>query len=420
MPFGLAGRAAGGIGRRALGRDDGELSVEFADQIAEELFSVLGELKGGAMKVGQALSVFEVGMPERYAAPFRETLTKLQAEAPPMDPDTVESVLEVQLGRKWRERFSAFDSTATAAASIGQVHRATWRDGREVAVKVQYPGADKALQSDLRQLRRLAPLIRPLTPGTDVKSVIDEIYDSTITELDYRSEADHQRNFAAAFAGDADIYVPAVVASSPKVLVTEWATGKPMSRIAREGTQEERERCALLLTEFQFSSPVRARMLHGDPHPGNFMLAPDDRFVVIDFGASLRLPDGMPEPLTTLMRKAVHGQVDELLELMREYGYIAPRSRVNAQEAMAFLEPFVEPMRSPEFDFDREWMQRIVSVYGDVSGKEFRTARSFSLPREFALIHRVLSSSVGMLCQLEARAPYRAVVEKWMPEIFEA
>lgn len=418
VPIGLAGRAAGGFGRRALGRNDGELTTEFADQIAEELFSVLGELKGGAMKVGQALSVFEVGMPERYAEPFRETLAKLQAEAPPMQPGTVESVLDVQLGRKWRERFAEFDTTAVAAASIGQVHRATWHDGREVAVKVQYPGADKALQSDLRQLRRLAPLIRPLTPGTDVKSVIDEIHDSTITELDYRSEADHQRRFSAAFAGDPDIIVPAVIASSPKVLVTEWATGTSLSRISREGTRAERERCALLLTEFQFSSPTRAGMLHGDPHPGNFQLAPDGRFVVIDFGASLHLPDGMPAPLTTMMRTAVRGDSGELLELMREYGYVGPRSRVDASEAMAFLEPFVEPMRSPFFDFDREWMQGIVAVYGDFSGREFRTARSFSLPREFALIHRVLSSSVGMLCQLEARAPYRAVVEKWMPEIF--
>src|SRR5699024_6706188 len=134
---------------------------------------VLGELKGGAMKVGQALSVFEAGMPDRYAEPFREALTKLQAEAPPLPPDEVERVLDTQLGLRWRERFEDFDGEATAAASIGQVHRARWSDGRQVAVKVQYPGADEALRSDLRQLRRLGPLLRPLNPGTDVKAVID-------------------------------------------------------------------------------------------------------------------------------------------------------------------------------------------------------------------------------------------------------
>src|SRR5699024_55965 len=292
------------------------------------------------MKVGQALSVFEVGMPERYAEPFRETLAKLQAEAPPMQPGTVESVLDVQLGRRWRERFEEFDTTAVAAASIGQVHRATWHDGREVAVKVQYPGADRALESDLRPLRRLAPLIRPLTPGTDVKSIIDENYDSTITELDYRSEADHQRRFSAAFTDDPDIVVPSVIASSPKVLVTEWATGTSLSRISREGTRAETDRGGLLKREFTFSSSTCA---------------------------------------------AMPGDSDDLPELMREYGYVSPRSGVDASEAMAFLEPFVEPMRSPSFDFDRGWMQGIVAVYGDFSGKEFRTARSFSLPREYAL-----------------------------------
>ncbi|MFN7243291.1 MAG: AarF/UbiB family protein, partial [Dietzia cercidiphylli] len=183
LPLGIAGRAAGSLGRRALGRGEGVLTEELADQAAEQVFAVLGELKGGAMKVGQALSVFEAGMPDKYAGPFREALTKLQAEAPPLPPAEVEQVLDTQLGLRWRERFAEFNTSAAAAASIGQVHRAVWSDGREVAVKIQYPGADEALRSDLRQLRRLAPLLRPLTPGTDVKGVIDELYDSAVAEL---------------------------------------------------------------------------------------------------------------------------------------------------------------------------------------------------------------------------------------------
>lgn len=417
LPLGIAGRAAGSLGRRALGRGEGDLTEELVDQAAEQVFAVLGELKGGAMKVGQALSVFEAGMPDKYAEPFRDALTKLQAEAPPMGRDEVEKVLDAQLGLRWRDRFEEFDDEAIAAASIGQVHRARWSDGREVAVKVQYPGADEALRSDLRQLRRLSPLLRPLSPGTDVKAVIDELYDSCVAELDYRTEADTQRVFAAAFRDDPHIRVPSVLASSPKVLITEWAEGRPLGKIAAEGTSEERDRAGALLSEFQFSSPIRARMMHGDPHPGNFLLASDGHLVVLDFGASLPLPEGMPEVLTSMMRLALAGEAEDLLALMDQAGYVG-RSGMNPVDAMSFLGPLIEPMKTPEFHFDRAWMQSIVAVYGDISGREFRTSRSFTLPRDYVLIHRVLSASVGMLCQLEATAPYQEIVKTWMPEIF--
>ncbi len=381
------------------------------------MFAVLGELKGGAMKVGQALSVFEAGMPDKYAEPFREALTKLQSEAPPLPADEVEKVLDAQLGLKWRERFAKFDGQAAAAASIGQVHRAVWSDGREVAVKIQYPGADEALRSDLKQLRRLAPLLRPLNPGTDVKGVIDELYESTVSELDYRLEADTQRVFAAEFAGDPLIRVPSVLASAPKVLVTEWANGRALSKIAAEGSPEERNRTAELLSEFQFSSPSRVGMMHGDPHPGNFLLGDDGRMVVLDFGASIPLPNGFPSVLTSMMRLALENRGDDLVALMTRAGYMG-RGGMDSADAMAFLGPFIEPMREPSFQFDRAWMQGILAVYGDFSGREFRTARSFTLPREYVLIHRVLSASVGMLCQLQATAPYQQIVRRWMPEIF--
>ena len=416
LPLGIAGRAAGSLGRRALGRGDGDLTEELADQAAEQVFAVLGELKGGAMKVGQALSVFEAGMPDKYAEPFREALTKLQSEAPPLPADEVEKVLDAQLGLKWRERFAKFDGQAAAAASIGQVHRAVWSDGREVAVKIQYPGADEALRSDLKQLRRLAPLLRPLNPGTDVKGVIDELYESTVSELDYRLEADTQRVFAAEFAGDPLIRVPSVLASAPKVLVTEWANGRALSKIAAEGSPEERNRTAELLSEFQFSSPSRVGMMHGDPHPGNFLLGDDGRMVVLDFGASIPLPNGFPSVLTSMMRLALENRGDDLVALMTRAGYMG-RGGMDSADAMAFLGPFIEPMREPSFQFDRAWMQGILAVYGDFSGREFRTARSFTLPREYVLIHRVLSASVGMLCQLQATAPYQQIVRRWMPEI---
>jgi predicted unusual protein kinase regulating ubiquinone biosynthesis (AarF/ABC1/UbiB family) len=169
LPLGAAGRAATGWGRRIVGGDRDEISAQLMARSAEQLFAVLGELKGGAMKFGQALSVFEAAVPDEVAEPFRDALVKLQTAAPPMPTADVHRMLAEQFGRGWRARFREFDETPAAAASIGQVHRAVWRDGREVAVKVQYPGAEQALISDLRQLSRMSRLLAPLAPGMEIK-----------------------------------------------------------------------------------------------------------------------------------------------------------------------------------------------------------------------------------------------------------
>lgn len=420
LPLGMAGKAALSLGRRALGRGEGDWSEEMLDSAAEQLFAVLGELKGGAMKVGQALSVFEASVPEKYAKPFRESLAKLQAEAPPLPPETVTTVLDQQLGTAWPERFESLSLHAAKAASIGQVHRGVWADGREVAVKIQYPGADQALLSDLRQIRRIAPLLRPMAPGTDVKGIIDELSVTTAAELNYRAEADHQRRFHAAFADHSAISVPAVLGSAPKVVISEWAEGTPLTHIIASGTTQQRHRAAELFTEFQFSSARIAGAMHGDPHPGNFLLTDSGGLVVLDFGAVIDLSAGFPEVLEDMMGLALADRAAELVELMRDAGYIRPNASLSSAEAMAWLEPFIEPLRSETFHFSRDWMYNIASVYGDVTGQQFKLElRSFALPRQYALIHRVLSGSVGILCQLDAELPYRQVVRRWMPRIFE-
>ena len=235
LPLGVAGRAVGGWGRRLVGGDGEEISAQLMAKSAEQLFAVLGELKGGAMKFGQALSVFEAAIPDEYAAPFRESLVKLQTAAPPMPTADVHRMLAEQFGRGWRARFTAFDDTPAAAASIGQVHRGVWHDGREVAVKVQYPGAEEALRSDLRQLSRMSRVLQPLMPGLEIKPLIAELRERMEEELDYRDEAANQRAFATAFDGDDKVRVPKVVASAPKAMVTEWVTGRKLSDVIRDG-----------------------------------------------------------------------------------------------------------------------------------------------------------------------------------------
>lgn len=415
LPFGMAGRVAAGWGRRLTGQDADEVNADVSARTAEQLFAVLGQLKGGAMKFGQALSVFEAAVPDEMAGPYREALTRLQAAAPPMSTTSTHRVLAEQLGSGWRDRFAEFDDTPAAAASIGQVHRATWHDGREVAVKIQYPGADEALRSDLRQLTRFSRLFQSLAPGTEVKPLLAELQDRMVEELDYRIEADYQRAFAAAFDDDPNVRVPKVVASAPKVVVTEWVTGKPFSQIITDGDRAQRDEAGRLLSEFHYSSPTRVGLLHADPHPGNFMMLEDGRLGVIDFGASTRLEAGPPRTLGRMLRLAVDDRADELLQLLRDEHFVQPGHEVDAADVQAYLGPFVDPARTSTFHFTREWLQHQAERVGDLRSPDFRTARSLNLPPEYLLIHRVTLGATGILCQLDAEVAARGIILRWQP-----
>jgi predicted unusual protein kinase regulating ubiquinone biosynthesis (AarF/ABC1/UbiB family) len=397
------------------GQSADAVSAELQARTAEQLFAVLGQLKGGAMKLGQTLSVFEAAVPEEMAAPYREALVKLQEEAPPMPVRTVHAVLAQQLGGTWRTRFAHFDDAPAAAASIGQVHRATWRDGRDVAVKIQYPGAATALMSDLNQLARFARLFAGLFPGLDVKPLIAELKARVVEELDYGLEADAQRAFAAAYADDPEIVVPRVVASAPKVIVSEWLDGTPLSRIISSGTREDRDRAGHLLAVLHFSGPERAGMLHADPHPGNFRLLEDGRLGVIDFGATARLPGGHPEPIGRLLRWALAGEAEKVLTDLRAEGFVRPSVDVDAQGVLDYLRPLLDPVAAPHFHFTRTWMQEQAARIADPRTEANRLGRLLNLPPAYLLIHRVTIGSIGVLCQLDAAGNYRGVLEEWLP-----
>jgi predicted unusual protein kinase regulating ubiquinone biosynthesis (AarF/ABC1/UbiB family) len=419
LPLGAAGRATLGLGKRLSGQSADAVSAELQQRTAEQLFAVLGQLKGGAMKLGQTLSVFEAAVPEEVAAPYREALVKLQEEAPPMPVRTVHAVLAQQLGGTWRERFRHFDDQPAAAASIGQVHRATWRDGRDVAVKIQYPGAATALMADLNQLARFARVFAALFPGMDVKPLIAELKARVIEELDYGLEADAQRQFSAAYVDDPHIVVPRVVASAPKVIVSEWLEGIPLSKIIADGSREQRDHAGVLMAELHFSGPQRARLLHADPHPGNFRLTRDGRLGVIDFGATARLPDGHPEPIGRLLRWALEGRADDVLVDLRAEGFIRPGIEVDAQGVLDYLRPLLAPITTDRFHFTRAWMQEQAARIADPRNEASRLGRQLNLPPAYLLIHRVTIGSIGVLCQLDSAGNFRAVLEKWLPGFTE-
>jgi predicted unusual protein kinase regulating ubiquinone biosynthesis (AarF/ABC1/UbiB family) len=422
LPLGYAGRTAVGMGKRLGGAPAEAVMVEVQQRTAEQLFRTLGELKGGAMKFGQALSIFEGALPEEVAAPYRDQLTRLQDSAPPMSKAVVHQQLVKELGAGWKRDIVEFGEEPAAAASIGQVHRGRWKDGTEVAIKIQYPGAEEALLADLRQITRLARAFGGLFPGIDIRALAEELRDRVAEELDYRLEAEAQAVFHAALDGDPHFAAPRPVANSHRVMVSEWIPGtSSLARVIAEGTQEERNYWGELYTRFMFEGPARTGLLHADPHPGNFRLVPDPdggppRLGVLDYGAVARLPDGgLPEKLGRLMTVSLSDDYDEVLEFLRSEGFIKPHIRVRAEDLQAYVAPFTEPARSATFRFSRDYMRAQLTRLQDLSQPENQVAFRLNLPPEYLLIHRTWTGGVGVLCQLEAEVPFRRILERSMP-----
>ncbi|MFF8982444.1 ABC1 kinase family protein [Streptomyces globisporus] len=435
LPLGFAGRATWGLGKRIGGKSAELVAREVQQRTADQLFKTLGELKGGAMKLGQALSVFESALPEEIAGPYRAALTKLQEAAPPLPARTVHGVLAERMGEDWREYFLEFEDTPAAAASIGQVHRAVWQDGRVVAVKVQYPGAGEALLSDLAQLSRFARLLGPLVPGVDIKPLIKELRDRVSEELDYELEAQAQRKHAAEFADDPDVVIPQVVHQADQVLVTEWIDGIPLSEVIVEGTAEQRDRAGQLLARFLFSGPARTGLLHADPHPGNFRLLPpaqnpaqdaehpeeEDtpagswRLGVLDFGTVDRLPGGLPQTIGDSLRMATEGDAARVYELLREENFVKESIDLDPDEVLDYLLPMIEPTQVEEFTFTRGWIRDQAARVADPRSPAHQLGRQLNLPPSYVLIHRVTLSTIGVLCQLGATVRMREELEEWLP-----
>lgn len=419
LPLGVAGRAASGLGKRLIGKSGEEIAAEMQERTAAQLFSVLGELKGGAMKFGQALSIFESALPEEIAAPYRESLTKLQEQAPPMSAKVIHAQLAEALGDDWRDRFTSFNDKPAAAASIGQVHKAVWRDGREVAVKIQYPGAGDALKSDLKTMQRVGSMMLKFAPGLDYKPLLNEIAERMSEELDYLTESDAQRKFAVAFAGDEEFAIPYVLAAAPTVLVTEWMEGIPLSKIIAKGTKKQRDRAGSLYLKFLVSSPERAGMMHADPHPGNYRLLPDGRLGVLDFGAIAHLPEGLPPTMGNLTRIAMSGNAQDVMAGLREEGFIRPGIDLDPTLLMDYLGPFVEPLGEEVFQFSRDWMRGQFNRINDPRKPEFMVGLKINLPPSYMLIHRVWLGGIGVLSQLNAQIEMRSLFERWVPGYLE-
>jgi hypothetical protein len=239
-------------------------------------------------------------------------------------------------------------------------------------------------------------------------------------ELDYHLEARHQRHFATAFRGDDDVLVPDVLVDSHHVLVTEWVDGTPLSRIIASGSQEERDEAATLYLEFLLRGPNRARLLHADPHPGNFRVTDDGRLGVLDFGAVNRLPQGLPPAMGRLLTEALSGNARALEAGLRDEGFIRKGVEIDPDALLEYLAPLVEPLLEERFTFSREWLRAAAAKIQDPRRPQFLVGLKLNLPPEYLLIHRVWLGGIGVLSQVNGTVPLREMICAHLPGIDES
>jgi predicted unusual protein kinase regulating ubiquinone biosynthesis (AarF/ABC1/UbiB family) len=414
----MAGVAASVAARSATAKAvSGRSETAAANQqlkSAEALVKVLGGMRGAAMKVGQTLSAVDVGMvPEEVRPRFQEILASLQQDAEPVSFKALSKVITGDLGGRLSDHFADFDEEPLAAASIGQVHRATTRDGQDVAVKVQYPGITEAIQADLKNLRLALRLLDMIAPGINTGAIADEIRERISEELDYELEATNQRAMARAYRDHPFIIVPGVVTElcRERVIVSEFIEGERFAD-AKLRSQPERDRFGEILVRFYISGPMRHRLLNGDPHPGNALFLADGRVAFLDFGFFKRLSDAEIASLIGSTRAVHDGDAEKLMEVMVAMGALEP----NPALAQPFLEAydailgwtFVEEELRVDGTRTGEMMRR----YNQLQGHD--DFASLTLPAEHLVMMRSAMLLTGLLGMLEASNNWSEITREWL------
>jgi predicted unusual protein kinase regulating ubiquinone biosynthesis (AarF/ABC1/UbiB family) len=401
--------------RRSRGHDPEQVRRETRAAAAERTRRVLGEMKGGALKAGQLLSTVEMLFPQDPEQTWRETLTSLQEDVPALPFSQTEPVLVDQLGPRWADHFVELDTRAAAAASLGQVHRARWADGRDVAVKIQYPGVAEALASDIRVLSLVSSAIARLAPAIALPPLVAEMRVRLLEELDYLHEASVQRRFARGYADHPEVVVPQVVLARPRVLVTTWLEGTPLADVARDGDAATRSALGLRYQRFMLGAPAVTGLLHTDPHPGNFRRLPDGRLGVLDFGSSLSMPGGLPVSFGRLIAALQSESPTEVERGLREAGLVHAGQPIEVDKLIDYLSPFSEPARHAVFHYTRDWLREEFGRVNDPRNPDFAVALRLTIPPEQLFTHRVWLGVVGVLCQLEAEVPVRDELTALLP-----
>jgi predicted unusual protein kinase regulating ubiquinone biosynthesis (AarF/ABC1/UbiB family) len=418
-----ASEAVKQFGTRAANVTRGEEAAEAAMSrrqldTAKQIVAVLGTMKGAAMKLGQVMSFLDVGLvPVEHREEFQRELAKLRDAAPTVSFKQMRRVIEEDLEEPLSEVFASFDEEPIAAASIGQVYRATLPDGREVAVKVQYPGVAGAVRADMQNLDMILRLLKRMAPGLDAKAIAEEIKERIVEELDYELEAQNQRSLARIFAGHPFIVVPDVISSlsRERVLVSEFVSGVGFEEL-KTRSQAERDRLGEIIFRFFLGCLYRHRQFSGDPHPGNFLLLDDGRVAFLDFGLFKRMEAEPVDLELSCQRAVVEGDAATLHELLAASGFLPEPERVDPEHLLAFISDAIWWYTTADevVQLTPEIATQVMIESSDPRSSHFREMRHQAMRPEHLFGRRMEMLTLAVLSQLRARANWHRIAREWM------
>jgi predicted unusual protein kinase regulating ubiquinone biosynthesis (AarF/ABC1/UbiB family) len=422
---GLTARAAGEVTLMALrGKLAGQSATEFHARTAERYAELLGHSKGALMKVGQMLSFGAVrwAVPPEFQPVYQAALARLCSEAPPMPPELARAVLREQLSKRGVRAFAEFDYKPLAAASIGQVHAARLRDGRAVAVKLQYPGVAEAVRADLKNAELLATLLSlavgglfPRGASLDFRGTAREIGARIEEELDYRIEASNQAEFAEHYRGHPFIHVPEVIGElcTDRVLTQELAQGFSWGE-ALTADQDLRDRWAEVIHRFTYGSHCRMHMFNADPHPGNYVFHEDGSVSFLDFGSVKRMCSEQVEMIITIYRECLRGDVLGTWRASVEAGMWRSSDPVTPEEVFAYWrEDNVLVWAQQRFVATAEDVAKGIERRFSPAGPSANALRYCTLPPEYTFLARVEIGLASVIACLRAGNDWRSFVAEY-------
>jgi predicted unusual protein kinase regulating ubiquinone biosynthesis (AarF/ABC1/UbiB family) len=384
-----------------------QLDEQFAIRTAADVAKELGEMKGVLMKVGQLVSFIFESLPDEAQA----ALAVLQADAAPMSPTLAAAVVTEQLGAEPERVFLDWSDLPVAAASIGQVHRAVTPDGRDVAVKVQYPGVAEAIEFDLDSAEVMYAMFSAMAlKGLDAKGLVDELRARMTEELDYRLEARNITEFARHYESHPWVRIPRLVPelSTERVLTTEWVDGMSWDQFATTATPATKHQAGEVIWRFAQHAVHRLRAFNGDPHPGNYKFHRDGSVTFLDFGLVKRWQPGEWEMLEpSLDAVIVHRDPDRLVTAMESVGFLRAGHGLDPADVYDYVSSPYVPYLSDEFTFTRDWMRVTLARIFDLRGPHAHVIERLNMPSSFVILDRVVWGVSAILGKLEVTAPWR-------------
>jgi predicted unusual protein kinase regulating ubiquinone biosynthesis (AarF/ABC1/UbiB family) len=387
-------------------------------EAAKQVVTVLGGMKGAAMKLGQVLSFMDLGLvPEEYREEFQAELAKLRDSAPTVGFKEMRKVITDDLGEDLGGIFSEFEEEPIAAASIGQVYRAKLAEnGRDVAVKVQYPGINDAVRADMKNLGMLMRLVKRITPQLDVKSLTGEIRERVVEELDYELEASNQRSMARIYRGHPFIKVPEVVTSlcRERVIVSELVSGDGFEMI-RTDPEEERDRVGEIVFRFYYGSMFRHGRFSGDPHPGNMIRLADGTVAFLDFGLFKSVEPKITERELACQRAVVEEDPERLHRLLAEFGFIPEPEKLDPQVLFEYVvEGIGWYTRDEAVRLNRGYASTVAIQTSDPRSRYFRAMRHQDIVPEHLFGRRLELLTLAVLGMLDVEANWHRIAREWI------